>query len=127
MVVVPDAGLLEDVETLHLYRGYDYPVVCCRLESLGIADPCVQRRADNTGPRRPLRLRVRWIVEPSKLLAVELRATLPQHRLKIRLPTRCSMPHHLHLDHCHAHRLEKPIKPHISPLSAQPLLLNTVN
>ena len=41
---VAAAGLLEDIGTLHLDRGYDYPVVRSRLAALGINDVDIQRR-----------------------------------------------------------------------------------
>lgn len=62
LAAVADAGLLEDVETLHLDRGYDYPAARRRLKALGIADASIQRRTGNTG-RRPTGLGLRWIVE----------------------------------------------------------------
>ena len=58
LAAVNSAGLLCDVETLHLDRGYDYPAVR-RL----LADACIQQRARNTQPRQPMRLGQRWIVE----------------------------------------------------------------
>jgi transposase len=36
--VVADAGLLADIDTLHLDRGYDYPVVRAQLAELGLDD-----------------------------------------------------------------------------------------
>lgn len=56
--------LLDDVETLHLDRGYDYPAVRDRLAALGLRDVCIQRRGTNApGSRQPMRLGLRWIVE----------------------------------------------------------------
>ncbi len=63
LAAVADAGLLEDIETLHLDRGYDYPAVRRQLADIGIADTCIQRRANSTGTPRPLTLGLRWIVE----------------------------------------------------------------
>ncbi len=60
---VDNAGLLRDVETLHLDRGYDYPAVRQQLAGIGIQDACIQRRAPSTGQRRPNGLGLRWIVE----------------------------------------------------------------
>lgn len=57
-------GLLVDVETLHLDRGYDYPVVRDRLGALGLSDLNIQRRGTKEpGKKRPVRLGLRWIVE----------------------------------------------------------------
>lgn len=56
--------LLADVETLHLDRGYDYPVVRDRLAALGLRDVCIQRRGTKApSTRQPMRLGLRWIVE----------------------------------------------------------------
>jgi transposase len=57
-------GLLVDVETLHLDRGYDYPVVRDRLTALGLTDLSIQRRGTKEpGKTQPVRLGLRWIVE----------------------------------------------------------------
>ena len=61
---VAAVGLLEDIETLHLDRGYDYPVVRQRLNALGLHDLVIQRRGTKTpGKKQPLNLGLRWIVE----------------------------------------------------------------
>jgi len=62
--VLANAGLLADIETLHLDRGYDYPVIRRRLFELGIDDHVIQRRGTKTpGKKQPLNLGLRWIVE----------------------------------------------------------------
>jgi transposase len=61
---VADAGLLADIETLHLDRGYDYPIVRERLAAFGLQDLNVQRRGTKQpGKKQPVRLGLRWIVE----------------------------------------------------------------
>jgi len=61
---VAAVGLLVDVDTLHLDRGYDYPVVRDRLGALGLADLNIQRRGTKEpGKKQPVRLGLRWIVE----------------------------------------------------------------
>ena len=58
------AGLLVDIDTLHLDRGYDYPVVRTRLAGYGLTDLSVQRRGTKKpGTKQPLTLGLRWIVE----------------------------------------------------------------
>ena len=53
---VAAAGLLEDIGTLHLDRGYDYPVVRSRLAALGIDDVDIQRRGTKQpGTNKPMR------------------------------------------------------------------------
>ena len=61
---VAEGGLLADIDTLHLDRGYDYPIVRDRLAALGLADLNVQRRGTKEpGKKQPVRLGLRWIVE----------------------------------------------------------------
>jgi transposase len=57
-------GLLVDIDTLHLDRGYDYPVVRERLARFGVHDVEVQRRGTKApGKKQPIRLGLRWVVE----------------------------------------------------------------
>ncbi len=62
---VDATGLLVDIDTLHLDRGYDYPVVRERLARLGMADLNIQRRGTKVPgvKKQPVRLGLRWIVE----------------------------------------------------------------
>jgi transposase len=62
---VAETGLLEDIETLHLDRGYDYPAVRDQLAGLGLDDLNIQRRKPRglKQPKQPMRLGLRWIVE----------------------------------------------------------------
>jgi transposase len=59
------AGLIHDVGTLHLDRGYDSPAVRARLVSFGITEFEIQRRGTKTSgaAKQPIRLGLRWIVE----------------------------------------------------------------
>lgn len=65
LIDVDRVGLLPDIETLHLDRGYDYPKIRAQLTALGLDDINIQRRhpPDSTQPKPPLRLGMRWIVE----------------------------------------------------------------
>jgi transposase len=58
-------GLLVDVDTMHLDRGYDYPKIRRQLNDAGLHDLVIQRRRRPGGDDRPLpmRLGLRWIVE----------------------------------------------------------------
>ncbi len=58
-------GLLVDIGTLSLDRGYDYPVVRARLEARGLTDLDIQKRGTKPKPGEPHRLTLglRWIVE----------------------------------------------------------------
>ncbi len=62
---VAETGLLVDIETLHLDRSYDYPVIEARLADIGIVDTDIQRRGTKPPPGEPHRLTLglRWIVE----------------------------------------------------------------
>jgi transposase len=58
-------GLIADIETLSLDRGYDYPIVRTRLAGYGLTDLDIQRRGTKPPPGTPHRLTLglRWMVE----------------------------------------------------------------
>jgi len=62
---VADAGLLADIDTLHLDRSYDSGAVRDRLRERGIERFEIQRRGTKIPgvKKQPLRLGLRWIVE----------------------------------------------------------------
>ncbi len=61
---VAAAGLHLDIDTLHLDRGYDYPVVREWLAGFGLDDLDIQQRGTKEpGRPQPVRLGLRWIVE----------------------------------------------------------------
>ncbi len=61
---VARAGLLVEIETLHLDRGYDYPKTRAQLTRFGLDDLNIQRRAKRGATQKtPLRLGLRWVVE----------------------------------------------------------------
>ena len=62
---VATTGLLPDIGTLTLDRGYDYPVIRTRLAGRGLDDLDIQRRGTKPPPGTPHRLTLglRWIVE----------------------------------------------------------------
>ena len=61
---VAATGLLVDIDTLHLDRGYDYPVVRERLGRVRARRLDIQRRGTKEpGKQQPVRLGLRWIVE----------------------------------------------------------------
>jgi transposase len=58
------AGLLVDIDTLHLDRGYDSGAVRQRLAGYRLTDVNIQRRGTKEpGKKQPVRLGLRWIVE----------------------------------------------------------------
>ena len=62
---VAAAGFLAEIDTLHLDRGYDYPVVRAQLAGLGLKDVEIQRRGTKVPgvKKQPLSLGLRWVVE----------------------------------------------------------------
>jgi transposase len=61
---VARAGLLDEIETMHLDRGYDYPKTRAQLAGYGLEDLNIQHRATRGAtPKQPLRLGLRWVVE----------------------------------------------------------------
>ena len=58
-------GLLEDIGTAHLDRGYDFPKIRRLLNDAGLDDLVIQKRKRRGDPDRPMpmRLGLRWIVE----------------------------------------------------------------
>ena len=91
---VAAAGLLEDIGTLHLDRGYDYPVVRSRLAALGIATSTPTPRHQTARNQQAHHARASLDRRIHQLLAVQLRTTAPQHRPPKRPPPRRSMPRH---------------------------------
>ena len=62
---VADRGLLLDVETLHLDRGYDSFLTTARCQALGLTDViCAKKRRKGEAKiKKPLTLGLRWPVE----------------------------------------------------------------
>jgi transposase len=60
---VARSGLLEEIDTLHLDRGYDYPKIRAQLCALGLEDLDIQRHRRSAPTKGPLRLGLRWVVE----------------------------------------------------------------
>lgn len=62
---VAATGLDLDIDTLHLDRGYDFPVVHQRIRAYGYDDLNIQKRKPRgiDQPKQPMRLGLRWIVE----------------------------------------------------------------
>lgn len=60
---VADRGLLTDLHTLHLDRGYDSALTLTRCAELGITDIICAKRRPTAKTKTPLRLGMRWPVE----------------------------------------------------------------
>jgi hypothetical protein len=86
-------GLLVDIDTLHLDRGYDYPVVRERLARVGVHDVEVQRRGTKGAGQEsadPARAALRR--RSHELVVVELRPAPTQHRPPEPAPPRRTLP-----------------------------------
>ena len=74
-------GLLGDIGTLSLDRSYGYPKIRARLHQRGLAHLDIQRRGTKPPKGTPHRLTLGLRGSSShQLLAIQLRATPPQHR-----------------------------------------------
>jgi hypothetical protein len=107
-------GLLVDVDTLHLDRGYDSRAVRERLAGYGLTDVNIERRGTKLlGVRKQpvLRLGLRWIVEATSTWWSQLRPAAPQHRPSQRSPSRRGLPRHRRPDHQQARRLARSLDP----------------
>jgi IS5 family transposase len=62
---VARVGLLIDIETLHLDRGYDFPKIRAQLTEMGLDDLNIQKRKPRgvLRQKQPMRLGLRWVVE----------------------------------------------------------------
>ena len=118
---VAAVGLLVDIDTLHLDRGYDYPVVRERLAVFGLDDLSIQRRGtkepgqDPAGPARAALDR-----RGDQLVVVELRPAASQHRPPTPPPTRRALPGHHDLDRRQTHRLAQPLEPELNAYPRNP-------
>ena len=109
-------GLVADVETLHLDRGYDNATVKACAAAHGIDDVvCAKKRKPGAAASKTTApLGLRWAIEAHQLVAVELRATAPQHRPPATTPPRPVRPRHRPATHRQTHRLAKPLEPQMT-------------
>jgi transposase len=121
---VAGAGLLGDIETLHLDRSYDSPKIRLQLATYGLDDLSIQRRTrpgETTTVKQPMRLGLRWVVEGTNSWLSnygQLRRNTDRHsrhRHAQALP-RCGPAHHRQTD-----RLAQPLEPRIMPYPLAPL------
>ena len=79
---VADRGLLTDIETLHLDRGYDSAVTTTRCTELGLTDVvCAKKRVKGAlKAKKPLNPRDALARGTHQLLVLQLRPATPQHR-----------------------------------------------
>ena len=120
----PASGLLDEIETLHLDRGYDYPKIRAQLADRGLDDLNIQRRA------KPGALEPGQATAPTRaalggrrhqLVAEQLRPAPSQHRPANPTPTRSALPGDHPPHHRQAHRLAGPLEPRFTPYPLGPL------
>ncbi len=114
-------GLLDDIETLHLDRGYDYAKIGAQLAGLGLDDLNIQRRnkRGDTPTKQPLRLAALGR-RRHQLVAVELRATTAQYRPANPAPPRATLPRRRLAHHRETHRLARPLDARVTPYPLRP-------
>jgi hypothetical protein len=94
-------GLLLDVETLHLDRGYDSALTTQRCHGLGVTDiACARKklcakkkRKGEAKTKKPLSPRTALARRTHQLLVLQLRPAPPQHRPVQQATTRTGRPH----------------------------------
>ncbi|MGH8950460.1 MAG: transposase [Acidimicrobiia bacterium] len=119
---VGDAGLLAEIGTLRLDRGYDSGAVRDRLRSTGIDQFEIQRRGTKLPgvKKQPLRLGLRWIVEATNTWWSnygQLRRNTDR-RARHRHAALCLatvVPHRRP-----THRLAQPLEPRVTPIRSGP-------
>ena len=113
-VAVADNRLLDDIETLHLDRGYDYPQCATGLPRWAFTT-CASNAAAQY-PTAPTTHTPRTALDSRihQLLAVQLRTTPTQHRPPQPIPPRRPM-----RSHHHRQTTQLP-KPMVLPLTAYP-------
>jgi transposase len=116
LAAVADASLLADIDTLHLDRGYDYPVVRQQLAAVGLHQLEIQRRGTKEpGKKQPASAGAAVDRRGHQLVAVELRRnTEPPKPASPRRP----VPRHHGAHRRQAHHLPRAMEPR---LSAYPL------
>ena len=118
------AGLLEEIETLHLDRGYDYPKVRAQLAGRGLDDLNIQLRSRPgaaTTVKQPMRLGLRWVVEGTNSWLEQLRPAPSQHRPANPTPPCSALPGRRPAHHRQAHRLARPVEPRFTAYPLVPL------
>ena len=120
-----ERGLLADIETLHLDRGYDSAAVLALCAQMGLDDViCAKQRrtAKQRGRRGQAQAspaRIALAGRAHQFVALELRSDAAQHRPQTCPPADSTCSRH-HLDHHgQADRLAGPMEPSLSPVRSR--------
>ncbi len=106
------AGLLVDIDTIHLDRGYDSGAVRQRLAGYGLTDAVIQRRGTKRArPQTAVRLGLRWIVEATNTWWSNYGQLRRNTDRSNRTPPRRSLPRHRRAHHRQTHHLARPMEP----------------
>jgi hypothetical protein len=110
---VASVGLLAEIDTMYLDRGYEYPKVRAQLAALGPEGLDIQRRGQPGGEQaRPPLTRASLAGRRNELVAVELRTAPAQHRPARHAPPRPTLPRHRRAHRGQTHRLAQPWEPY---------------
>jgi transposase len=117
LVNAAERGLLSDIETIWLDRGYDSDATRKRLADLGIHDAVIAKRRKRgvTAPAKKLPMGLRWPVERTNSTALELRRIATQHRPQNETSTGSVRSGRHLLAHRQAHRLAEPVVTRMCP------------
>ena len=115
-VAAAAGGLLADVETLHLDRGYDYGAVKACAANHGIDDVvCAKRRKRGAAAAKTtVPLGLRWAIERTNSWLSNYGTTPTQHRPPATTPLRPTRPGDRLAAHRQTHRLAKPLEPQMT-------------
>lgn len=110
-------GLLEDIESVHLDRGYDHRFVVDLFDAVGINDINIARRRPRGHPDagRPVPLGLRWIVERTNSWLARFGQLRRNTDRRPADPPRSTRTRHRRAHHWQTHRLAEPMESHVAP------------
>ena len=109
-------GLLADIGTVTLDRGYDYPAIRARLHARGLDRSRHPTPRHQTPARHPAPAHARAALDRrgDQHVVVELRPTPPQHRPQDPPPPRRTATRHRRTHRRPPHRLPQPLEPSVN-------------
>ena len=120
--VAAAGGLLADVETLHLDRGYDYGAVKATAANHGIDDVvCAKRRKRGAAASKTtVPLELRWAIERTNSWLSNFGQLRRKNRPPATTPPRPTRPRDRVAAHRQTHRLAKPLEPQMTAYPRTP-------